>query len=66
VDATVQGIGSALAAALELSSAERRAMGERGRQLVGEYFSWPNVARRMKAVYDWVLNQGAEPDCVFH
>jgi poly(glycerol-phosphate) alpha-glucosyltransferase len=41
-----------------------RSLGENGRQLVSERFTWPMVAAQMKEVYDWVLGGGAKPECV--
>jgi len=48
----------------ELSEAERLAMGEQGRRLVEQRFTWPTVAARMCAVYAWVLGRGPQPECV--
>lgn len=42
---------------------ERAAIGARGRALVEQRFTWPLVAQRMAAVYDWALG-GATPDWV--
>jgi len=41
-----------------------RLMGEKGRELVRDRFTWPKVAAEMKAVYDWVLGSGSKPSCV--
>lgn len=41
-----------------------RSLGENGRQLVSERFTWPMVAAQMKEVYEWVLGRGAAPGCV--
>lgn len=58
----------AIAATLErlfgLSDAEQCIMGEQGRRLVAERFTWPRVAEQMVAVYRWVLGQGPMPDSV--
>jgi len=48
----------------EMSDEERRAMGARGRRLVEERFTWPQVAAQMKEVYEWVLGGGSKPECV--
>jgi len=40
---------------LEMTDAERRAMGMRGRRLVEEKFAWPKVAARMKEIYESLL-----------
>jgi poly(glycerol-phosphate) alpha-glucosyltransferase len=41
-----------------------RNMGENGRKLVLDRFTWARVASEMKAVYDWVLGAGPMPACV--
>lgn len=46
---------------LEVSDLELREMGQRGRRLVEERFTWPVVATRMKAVYEWLLGGGPHP-----
>ena len=43
---------------------ERLAMGERGRKLVEERFTWDKVADDMYAVYQWLLGGGQPPACV--
>jgi len=47
-----------------MTELERRAMGDRGRRLVEERFSWPTVAASMRSVYSWVLGRGPMPACV--
>ena len=39
-------------------------MGRRGRAWAEDAFSWDQVARQMRTVYDWVLGLGDRPDCV--
>jgi len=41
-----------------------RTMGDKGRQLVVEKFTWPRVAGQMRGVYDWLLGGGQKPECV--
>jgi poly(glycerol-phosphate) alpha-glucosyltransferase len=43
---------------------ERTEMGERGRSLVEERFTWPRVAEQMHHVYRWMLGEAGQPDCV--
>ena len=57
-------IEGGLHALFEMSDADRAAMGERGRKLVEERFTWPKVAGQMKEVYEWVLGGGAKPEGV--
>ena len=47
-----------------MSEDERLAMGERGRRLVEERFSWPKIGEQMKAAYKWVLGGGPTPEWV--
>ena len=47
-----------------MNDTSRLAMGARGRTLVAERFTWPKIARDMRAVYEWVLGGGQKPDCV--
>jgi glycosyltransferase involved in cell wall biosynthesis len=61
---TVEGVAAGLSRLLEMSDAERRAMGARGRALVEERFSWPHIARQMAEVYRWLLGGGSPPPCV--
>jgi poly(glycerol-phosphate) alpha-glucosyltransferase len=44
-----------LRALVEMSEADRWAMGMRGRRLVEERFAWPKVAARMREVYESLL-----------
>jgi glycosyltransferase involved in cell wall biosynthesis len=53
-----------LGKAMQLSSEERRKMGQRGRLLIGKKYSWNLVASQMAAVYRYVLGRGPIPDCV--
>lgn len=59
-DAIVMGLRQLM----EMSDAERAAIGAKGRALVAEKFSWPKIAGEMRAVYEWVLGGGAPPECV--
>jgi poly(glycerol-phosphate) alpha-glucosyltransferase len=46
---------------LDLSEADRRAMGERGRREVEAKYTWPRVARDLADVYAWTLGRGPRP-----
>jgi glycosyltransferase involved in cell wall biosynthesis len=48
---------------LSATDAERRTMGEAGRALVSERYTWDAVAARAKQLYDW-LNGAERPDFV--
>jgi poly(glycerol-phosphate) alpha-glucosyltransferase len=47
-----------------MSAAERLAMGQRGRKLVEERFTWDSVAMEMFSVHNWILGGGQPPPCV--
>jgi poly(glycerol-phosphate) alpha-glucosyltransferase len=53
-----------LHALLDLSDADRRAMGERGRREVEARYTWPRVARDLAGAYGWLLGRGPRPACV--
>ena len=63
---TERSITQALETFLRLSESQRREMGQKGRRLVEERFTWPMVATKMNSVYSWLLGQGPKPDCVIH
>lgn len=56
----------ALVEALSVPPGTLEYMGQQGRELIQTDFSWPQVADRMRCVYQWLLNGGAPPDYVFH
>lgn len=48
----------------DMTDHERTTMGERGKALVREQFTWQKAAFAMKSVYEWVLCGGIPPNCV--
>lgn len=40
---------------IEITEADRRALGMRGRRLVEERFTWPKVAKSLKEIYESLL-----------
>jgi len=57
-------IASGLKTLVEMSDADRAAMGTRGRALVTTNFSWPRIGEEMRNVYEWVLGGGAPPETI--
>lgn len=55
---------SALHEATSATDGRRRAMGDRGRDLVKMRYSWGLAAEKMLACYRWLLGQEEKPDCV--
>jgi glycosyltransferase involved in cell wall biosynthesis len=64
VEPTPEGIEQGLKAALATSDAERREMGQRGRELVENRYLWPAIASNMSVFYHWLLEGGRKPDFV--
>lgn len=64
IDIGVEPLAAALKQATSLSDKERYEMGQRGRRLVEDKYSWPQVGREMLSVYRWVLGNGPQPPCV--
>jgi len=58
------GIAGALEAFLALTDQERREMGNTGRRLVEERYSWDSVVEDMARVYGWLLDGGQPPATV--
>lgn len=59
-----EGIETGLSQLLAMSNMELRQMGERGRTLVEQEFTWPKVARQMAELYRWVLGGGPAPSFI--
>jgi glycosyltransferase involved in cell wall biosynthesis len=57
-------IAAGLKQAIEMSDDDRLAMGNRGHNLVGTKFSWPQIGEQMRSVYEWVLGGGPQPESV--
>jgi glycosyltransferase involved in cell wall biosynthesis len=64
VEPTAASLGEGLRELASMSGADLQTMGGRGRKLVLNRFSWPELAREMKRVYEWVLGGGPRPGCV--
>jgi poly(glycerol-phosphate) alpha-glucosyltransferase len=64
IETDAESIALGLAALFTMSNEDRCSMGQRGRVLVTERFTWQTVARQMCEVYDWMLGGGAPPSSV--
>ena len=58
IEPEVESVVSGLGALFAMSGLERKAMGQRGRDLVERQFTWRRVGAEMANVYRWVLGQG--------
>ena len=64
VEPTPAGIETALNEALKTTNEELSSMGRRGRRLVEKNYQWPGIAERMLEFYDWLLDEGRQPDFI--
>ncbi len=58
----VSDLAEAMREAMSLSDVERMRMGERGKFLMKDKYSWQEVALKMVKVYKWVLQGGKIPE----
>lgn len=64
IEPEIESISQGLGTLFSISDKERLALGERGRLLAKEHFSWDMIAAQMQAVYTWMLGKGDKPHCV--
>jgi len=64
VEPTEKALKTALREAVGASDETRRAMGQRGRRLASEQYSWSGVAANMTAAYQWLIGDGPRPDVI--
>ncbi|NEU71599.1 glycosyltransferase [Hassallia byssoidea VB512170] len=64
VEDNQQALMIALIEAMEMSSNELQAMGEKGRNLVSVKYSWNSISRKMINLYHWILGGGEPPSFV--
>ena len=64
-DNSVESLCECIKEAQSLSSNERQAMGERGKQLILSSYSSEKVAQMMYQLYGWVLGKNDKPDFVY-
>jgi len=63
-DISAEAISDALEDALRRSKAELREMGQRGRRLVSEKYTWSQIAEQTLVLYEWLLHGCRVPDFV--
>lgn len=64
IDIGVEPLIKALKEATELPGEQLVAMGQKGRMLIEQQYTWPPIAEKMRSVYEWMLTGGAPPACV--
>jgi poly(glycerol-phosphate) alpha-glucosyltransferase len=61
IDTDPEKMAAALSAFFAMGDRERNEMGERGIRLVQTTFLWPDIANRMRQVYEWLISGGQAP-----
>ena len=61
IETGVSALANSLAEATNKTAAELRGMGERGRKLVHEKYSWDVVADGMLSLFEWLTGRGEQP-----
>ncbi len=57
-------VAQGLLGLLERTDEERRRLGQNGRRLVENEYTWDQQAHRLASVYKWLAGGGAQPECV--
>lgn len=57
-------LATALREAMSLSDDELKKMGDNGKELIANKYTWDQIASQMIDVYTWVLHGGTPPACV--
>ncbi len=65
VDNDVPTLTATIRTALALPTAERMAMGMRGKELIRTNYTMEVVAARFKELYEWIAGAGPKPDFVY-
>jgi hypothetical protein len=60
----VESLSQGLRSLFEMSDADQATLGNNGRRLVADRFTWAKIGDAMKDVYEWMLGGGPPPACV--
>ena len=64
-DNSPESIEEVMIDALSKSDAELKEMGVNGRRLIVDKYEQHKVASQMQCLYEWILNGGQKPDCLY-
>lgn len=64
IDDSRSSLLEALTEAMNLSESELSAMGQRGRELIIQKYSWNAIAKKLMQTYKWILNKESLPDFI--
>lgn len=65
IDRSLENIAQVMQQVIEMPVVQLLAMGEKGRQLVKQKYTAPQVARQMKQLYEWLVRNEKKPYFVF-
>ena len=61
VGTTAESVAEPVQGFLRLEEAERRKLGDQGRVLVQDQFTWSQIARDFVRIYEWISEIGPQP-----
>lgn len=64
IDRSPDNIASVMQQVIEMPVAQLLAMGKKGRELVLEKYTAPQVARQMRQLYEWLMDNGDKPSFI--
>jgi glycosyltransferase involved in cell wall biosynthesis len=64
IELGIEPLAKAVREAMRLTNAERTAMGDKGRQLIKEKYSWDLCMEKIKDLYSWLLETDRKPKFV--
>ena len=65
IDRSPENITQVMQQVIDMPLSELLAMGEKGRQLVQQKYTAPQVAKQMKQLYEWLGGNGAKPEFLY-
>lgn len=65
IDRSPENIADVMQQVIDMPASQLLEMGEKGRRLVEQKYSAPQVAHRMQELYEWIGGNGAKPEFVF-
>lgn len=65
IDNSQDSINKTILAAIHTSEDERTKMGQNGKRLIAERYAVDVLGKKMKRLYEWILNGGEKPDFVY-
>ncbi|MFT5705896.1 MAG: glycosyltransferase involved in cell wall biosynthesis [Oceanospirillaceae bacterium] len=64
IDPTPLSIATGLQKMINLPESDLRGIGQKGRKLVENKFTWDQIAEQMKGVYEWCVSGKKPPKCI--